>query len=79
MNSVKTTIIAEQARGVTGRLAARAGAGSYTGTGMVATERASSSCDLFAGVGSNSAAGHSTSQVGSPKDSIHMFIGVEGN
>jgi hypothetical protein len=79
MNSVKTTIVTKQAHGVAGGLAARAGAGSYTGTGMVAAERASSSCDFYAGVDTKSAAGRSTYQVDSPKDSIHMFIGVEGN
>jgi hypothetical protein len=79
MNSVKTTSITKQAHGVDGRLAARAVTGSCTGTGMVAAEGATSSYDLYVGVGAKSAAGRSTFQVCEPKDSRHMFIGVEGN
>jgi hypothetical protein len=79
MNSVKTTSIKKQAHGVGSRLAARAGTGSHTGTGMVVTAGATPSYGFYVGDGAKSAAGRSTYQVCGPKDSRHMFIGVEGN
>ena len=83
MNSVKTTMTTEHAHGVTGRLDARTDAGSDCGsgscsTGMVAAEGATFSYDFNVGAGSKAAAGSSAYQVGCPTNSIHMFIGVEG-